>query len=89
MRRGGGWNVRIPPHEVEFIAALALPFIHPAGDIVGAADLEHDCFGLSSSFVSTGHASARFAEIVIAIVGELGHDVANASGAFGSSIWRC
>lgn len=41
----GGGDVWIPAHEVEGVPALALPFVHAAGDVVGAANFEHNGAG--------------------------------------------
>jgi hypothetical protein len=41
-RRAGRRDVGIPAHESESVAALALPLVHAAGDIVGSANFEED-----------------------------------------------
>ena len=54
-------NVRVPADEGEGVAALALPFVHAACDVVGAADFEEDGgFGLAGVAVSWVGASGGF-----------------------------
>lgn len=60
-RSGGRRYVGIPAHEGEGVAALALPFVHAACDVVGAADFEEDGgFGLAGVAVSWVGASGGF-----------------------------
>jgi hypothetical protein len=68
-RSRGRGDVGVPADEVQSVAALALPLVHAAGDVVGAADFEHDGFGV---LVGGGW-------VVGAVVGEFGEDVADAA----------
>lgn len=42
--RGGRGNVGVEADEIEGIAALAVPFVHAAVDVVCSADFEFDGF---------------------------------------------
>jgi hypothetical protein len=64
-------NVRVPADEGEGVAALALPFVHAAGDVVCTADFEEDGGFRRFAVVPWVGASSLFR----CCVGELAHYV--------------